>query len=87
MLRLFCFGAIVMLAPSYYYSRTDVDNKNTTFLFHVKLMVTNKHGNSHIRINLYGTNCMIPHSKSSASTDLLCAPVSSLFIYCNGDDK
>ena len=87
MLRLFCFGAIVMLTPSYYYSRTDVDKTNIKFLFHVELMVTNTHGNSYIRINLYGSNYMIPHSKSSTSTGLLRAPVSFLLIYCYSDDN
>ena len=85
--RLFCFGAIVLLTPSYYYFRTDVDNTNIKILFHAELMATNTHGNPHIRINLNGSNYMIPHSKNSASTSLLRAWVSFLFIYYDGDDK
>ena len=62
-------------------------NTNIRILFCVELMVTNTHRNSHIHINLYGSNYMIPHTKSSASTGLLRTPVSFPIYFCNIDDK
>ena len=41
-----------------------------------------------IFVSIYTEQTVWFHTqKYSATTDLLCAPVSSLFIYCNGDDK